>query len=68
MVDYRKVLVKRGNTWKEIGFKHLHVGDNFRLFEPIGDEVANEKNEVIFYATSSPYYDVDLETWWIDTE
>jgi hypothetical protein len=68
MIENRKVLVLRGFRWEEVNFKHLTIGDNFRVFEANGNAVANEKNEEIFCATSSPYYDVDLETWWIDTE
>jgi hypothetical protein len=68
-LEERTVEVMRGfNQWQEINFKHLHEGDNFRLFEPNGDSVVNEKNEVIFYATSNPYFNEDFEVWMINTE
>lgn len=68
-MEFRKVVVKRGiNRWEEVEFRHLHVGDNFRLFEPNGDSVVNEKNEEIFYASSNPYFCDEWEAWMIDTE
>lgn len=69
IVNKRTVSVLKGiNRWEEIDFKHLHVGDNFRLFEPNGDLVVNEKNESIFCATSNPYYSEEWEVWMIKTD
>ena len=68
-MEFRKVLVKRGiNRWEETEFKHLHLGDNFRLFEPNGDSVINEKNEEIFCATSNAFFSEEWEAWMINTE
>jgi hypothetical protein len=68
-MNTRKVLVKRGiSRWEEIDFKHLHEGDNFKMFEPNGDAVVNEKNEEIFCATSQPFYSDEWEAWMVKTE
>ena len=59
MMESRKVLVNRNGSWKEISFKELNKGDNFRMFEDTGEEVVDQKGNVIFYSTSEPYKNED---------
>lgn len=65
-MELRTVLVNRSGSWKEINFNELNKGDNFRLFEPNGDEVIDEKGGNIFYSTSEPYKNDD-GIWTIET-
>lgn len=58
-MEFRKVMVSRNGTWKEIDFNELSKGDNFRLFEPSGESVSDQSGNEIFYSTSEPYKNDD---------
>jgi hypothetical protein len=64
-MDMRTVQVNRDGIWKEISFKELNKGDNFRMFEETGEPVIDLNGETIFYSTSEPYRN-DVGIWEID--
>lgn len=64
-MDTRIIHVNRNGTWKEISFKELNKGDNFRMIESTGEEVLDTKGNVILYSTSEPYKNKD-GIWQID--
>ncbi|AYP68343.1 hypothetical protein PQE75_gp136 [Bacillus phage vB_BcoS-136] len=65
MDNLRKVEVRRDKEWVGIHFSELKKGDNFRMFEPTGEEVVDKKGNTIFYAESE-VYKTDDGVWCIE--
>lgn len=65
-MKYRKIEIYKDNHWQEIDFHNLKTGDKFRMFEPSGEPVVGNKNDIEFVATSDTFWDEKLQQYAID--
>lgn len=59
MIDDRYVLVLNGLEWYRKSFMDLKKGDVFKLFEPDGTSVKDEKGQEVLFALSDVYKNPD---------
>lgn len=66
-MNNRTVERLKGVAWTPIvGINELHKGNVFRMFEPDGEPVVSNEGEIIFHATSEPYWSDIHNDWSID--
>lgn len=65
MNEPRKCEIFVDDVWKEIKFEELKKGDKFRLFEPTGEPVADDKGGLEFITAGDAYV---TTAWTVDIE
>lgn len=62
MTEFRKVEVLKKGEWKTVRLKEVKKGDRFRLFEPDGTPVLDNKQRAEMIACKDAYLDGELWT------
>lgn len=64
----RLAAIEKDGKMTQVPFEELKPGDLFRLFETDGSPVTDKEGNVIFLATSAPYWDPCSVAWAIKIE
>jgi|LFRM01.1.fsa_nt_gb hypothetical protein len=59
MDNIRRTEILIDGKWKQINFENIRAGDIFRLFEPTGETVVDDKGNDKFIAKTNAYLNKD---------